>query len=268
VVIFDRFAPAQAAGGRAIWIEPPDGSPFRTRARLREVRAIRWHPEHDVCSGLRSRAIEMPATQVFAPGNNDVAFADVDGGPVGLLRPSVRMAAIGFHPGRGDMRYDLATPLLLANLLRWIEPDVFRAAEVHGGTVGTVTSPLDRTTDTNKVRVIADSVELPYTVQDGTLRFFSGAPGVVRVIAGDREQIHSLSLPEIGEQTWQPPASARRGVPGAFSQAVSRDVWRILAVLGALGLVAEWMLYGRRRRVTAREGPASVASAGSWRQAS
>ena len=30
---------------------------------------------------------------------------------------------MGFHPGRSDLRFDIVTPLLLANILRWFEPD-------------------------------------------------------------------------------------------------------------------------------------------------
>jgi hypothetical protein len=268
VVILDRFSPQTPPASGAIWIEPPDGSPFRTRERVADSRTVNWHSDHEVCSGLRSRTMKLASAQLFAIAKEDVVFADVDGGAVGVLRPAKRMAAIGFHPGRTDVRYDLATPLLLANLLRWVEPEVFRAAEIHGGTVGAVSAPIDRNTDVSKVRVIADSVELPYTVQDGTLRFFAGAPGVVRVLAGGREQIHSLSLPEVGERVWEAPSNVKRGVPGMFAQAVSRDVWQILAMAGALGLLAEWMIFGRKRHAKAQSAPVEPAPEHTLRQAS
>ena len=36
------------------------------------------------------------------------------------------------------MRYELATPLLFANLLRWMSPEIFRRWEISGGSVGAV----------------------------------------------------------------------------------------------------------------------------------
>ena len=42
------------------------------------------------------------------------------------------------------MRYELATPLLFANILRWMAPQVFRRWELSAGSVGTVKMPLDQ----------------------------------------------------------------------------------------------------------------------------
>jgi hypothetical protein len=81
-----------------------------------------------------------------------------------------------------------------------------------------------------------------------SVRFFAGAPQTVRIISNGREQVHSLSLPEVATATWEPPRSAFRGVPGSIERAVSRDLWQYLAALGAIGLIAEWLLYGRARR--------------------
>ena len=39
------------------------------------------------------------------------------------------------------MKYELATPLLIANILRWMAPETFRRWEVQAGTVGTVNVP-------------------------------------------------------------------------------------------------------------------------------
>jgi hypothetical protein len=72
---------------------------------------------------------------------------------------------------------------------------------------------------------------------------------VVRVVAGDREYVHSLTLPQLWDARWNPPADVARGIP-RFSVVgnSSSDIWPVLAVLGALGLLAEWLLYGRTRR--------------------
>lgn len=269
VVILDRFVPPALPKRPAIWIEPPDNAPFKTRERRASPAAVRWHADLEVCTGIRTRGLRLDSVQVFAPERQDVAFAEVDGGPIALLRPTQRMVALGFHPGRTEMRYDLATPLLLANLLRWMDPEAFRSAEIHGGTVGTVTTPLDRTADLKQVRVLAGSVELPYTVQPGSLRFFAGSPGVVHVLAGDREQVHSLSLPEVGDAVWDPPSNAREGIPRGFAEAISRDLWQILAIAGTAGLLGEWLLYGRKRvALSSKRAAASSSAQSGWRKAS
>ena len=50
------------------------------------------------------------------------------------------------------MRYELATPLLLANLLRWVAPDVFRDVDVTTQSAGSVTMPL--TNEKERVQVL------------------------------------------------------------------------------------------------------------------
>jgi hypothetical protein len=269
-VVLDRFAPPSPPAVPSIWIEPPDGSPFRTRTRTGELKEVRWRADHDVTAGIRTRSLDLENAQVFAPLKDDIALAEVAGGPVLLLRPAQRMAALGFHPGRADMRFDLTTPLLMANLLKWAQPVAFRSSEIHGGSVGAVTTSIGRDVNPSQIKVLADSHELPYTAQDGVVKFFSGAPGIVRVIAGDREQVHSLSLPDVGDRLWQTPSSARQGIPGMFSQAASRDLWQVLAILGLTGLLLEWLLYGRRRVSNAPSTATApnVAANGWWRKAS
>ena len=108
------------------------------------------------------------------------------------------------------------------------------------------------------MRVLGDGRELPFTMHDRTVRFFSGAPDRVRVITDAGEQVHSLSLPELGTATWEPPATARRGLPGRFETVLSRDIWQLLALIGVGCLIAEWLLYGKsaaRKRTTASAEP-------------
>jgi hypothetical protein len=161
------------------------------------------------------------------------------------------------------MRYELSTPLLFANLLRWIAPEIFRRYEVAGGSVGAVKLMMDQDTAAKDVKVTADDGSaVPFTVRDRTLNFFSGAPGGVKVVAGDREYIYSLTLPELWESKWTPPPEAHLGVP-KFSQILesSTDLWPWLALAGALGLLAEWILYGRFRRGMMRTKPVPIRAA-------
>ncbi len=65
---------------------------------------------------------------------------------------------------------------------------------------------------------------------------------------GPRETVYSLTLPDVAEAVWTPPASVRRGVPRASLEgSATRDLWPWLALLGGLGLLVDWLLYGRSR---------------------
>jgi hypothetical protein len=212
---------------------------------------------------------------VLVPEKGDVVLADIEGGgAVALVRPAKRAVALGFDPLRSDLKFDLATPLLIANVLRWVEPNAFRIAEVHGSSVGTVNAALEpgAGADPKSIKVLVDKAELPFTIANNQIRFFSGSPGVVRVLQDGREQVFSLSLPEVAEADWTVPQAARRGIPGGFGAAVSRDLWQILAAIGALGLLLEWLIFGRRKTV---QGPAIAPGSDSapsgpaeWRKAS
>jgi len=273
VVIADRFNPTPEPKVAAIYIEPPDGSPFRTKSTFAETKRVNWRAGHEITSGIRARDQRVSSGRVLVPGKQDIVLADVEGGgPIALVRPETHAVALGFSPMRGDLRFDLATPLLLANVLRWVEPNAFRLAEVHGSSVGTVNAALEpgAAADPKSIRVLVDKNELPFTIANNQIRFFSGSPGVVRVLQGNREQVYSLSLPEVADADWTVPQAVRRGLPGGFAEAVSRDLWQILAVLGALGLLAEWLFFGRNRLAQGPVAGSATRPSGDaeWRQAS
>ena len=190
-------------------------------------------------------------------------------GPLIVARPGTpKIVEMGFHPAKSSMKYELATPLLIANTLRWMAPDVFRSREVQAGTVGTVTVPVEKGTDPAGVRVVTeDSRPLPFTIEDNVLRFFCGAPGTVRVLTGDRELVYSLTLPDVGEALWKVPAAVHKGIPRASGGGITTtDIWPWFAVLGALGLLADWLLFGRSKAYRLRATRAAIGSM--WRKAS
>jgi hypothetical protein len=159
------------------------------------------------------------------------------------------MFFLGFHPSSAALRYELATPLVFANVIRWMAPEVFRRWELNAGSAGAVVAHLDADAAESEVSVLSeDNTPLPFSRQGNTLHFFAGAPGTVRVRAGDREIVYSLTLPEVAAATWEPPRDVRRGVPPVSAAgAASRELWQILAVLGALCLLADWIAFGRKR---------------------
>jgi hypothetical protein len=109
---------------------------------------------------------------------------------------------------------------------------------------------------------------LPFTIDGGALRFFAGAPGTVRVLTGDRETVYSLTLPDVGDAAWKPPQSVRHGIPRASEAGgAGIDIWPWLAVLGGIGLLIDWLLFGRSRAFRLRAAK-MVTRAAAWRKAS
>ncbi|MCX6630859.1 MAG: BatA and WFA domain-containing protein, partial [Candidatus Solibacter sp.] len=252
LVILDGFIPPERPRADSLWIDPPVmGSPIPVRTTVEQAAFSHWNTEHPGAAGLHARDFKLDRAKVFEVSPSDGRIGEVDAGPVIVARPGKpKTVVLGFHPVLSGMRYELATPLLFANLLRWIAPEIFRRYEVSGGSVGAVKLVMDQDTAAADVKVTADDGSLlPFTIRERTLSFFSGAPGGVKVVAGDREYLYSLTLPELWESKWTPPADAHLGVPRfARISESSTDLWPWLALAGALGLLVEWVLYGRFRR--------------------
>ncbi len=259
LVILDRFVPPQAPAADAIWIDPPGtGSPIQVRERVEGAALQKWDTSHPVAAGLRTKDFKLEKAAVLEARVGDARIAEVQEGPVIVARDGKpKVAVLGFHPALSAMRYELATPLLFANLLRWVSPEVFRRWEISAGSVGSVKLALDQEVPEKDVSVTAaDGTALPFTLRDRALSFFAGAPGTVRVAAGDRDYLYSLTLPQLGDARWEPPADALHGIPH-FAPVIdgSMDIWPWLALAGAGCLLAEWFLYGRFRRVRAVSSP-------------
>jgi hypothetical protein len=152
---------------------------------------------------------------------------------------------------RSTLRFELTTPLLFANFFRSVSPDLFLSWELNAGSAGSVTLPLEADTKPESIKAVADGgANVPISVSGRRLRFFAGAPGIVRVNDGRREIALSLTLPEVATAIWTPPSSARRGVPESMEGSpVARDLWQWLALAGGFGLLLEWWLFGRARRL-------------------
>ena len=252
LVILDRFIPPQRPQADSLWIDPPAiGSPIPVRTTVEQTSFSHWDTEHPGAAGLHTKDFKLEHSRVFEVGASDGRIGEVAAGPVIVARPGKpKIVALGFHPVLSGMRYELATPLLFANLLRWIAPETFRRYEISGGSVGAVKLVMDQDTAAADVKVTAaDGSALPFTMRERTLNFFAGSPGGVKVVAGDREYLYSLTLPELWESKWTPPSDAHLGVP-RFTQIMesSTDLWPWLALAGGIGLLVEWVLYGRFRR--------------------
>lgn len=272
IVILDHFAPAAPPKADAIWIEPPPkSSPIPVRNSPANLKLVRWRSDHPLGAGLRVKDVELAGAEVFRLDDGDIPIAETDAGPVIVARDGAhKTVVLGFHPVKSAMKYELATPLLFANILHWMAPDIFRLTELTAGTVGLVNVDLEAAPDPSLVHVSSDNGRnVPFTLDGRMLRFFTETPGTVRVTNGARELVYSLTLPQPGDAIWNP-ASAMHGIPSKFpAEPSSRDLWQWLAVLGGIGLIAEWILFGRRRILNGRANARPrVTFAAKWRKAS
>ncbi len=263
IVVLDRMAVERPRTAAAIWIDPPKtGSPVSIASSKNSARLTRWHNDNPLGAGLRARDARLDRTSVFTAQAGDIPIADIQEGPVILARPSERAVVLGFHPMESPLRYELATPLLFGNILKWLAPDTFLRWEVNAGTTGAVAARLDFEPERSKLRASMDGGgAVPFTVDGQVLRFFAGEPGVVRIADGRNEMVYSLTLPDIASNVWKAPESAASGVPRSLGGVAGpRDLWQWLAVLGGLGLAVEWMWYGRARRLASANASPSVSA--------
>jgi von Willebrand factor type A domain len=256
LVILDRFAPARRPRADALWIDPPSpGSPVPVRQRVQAALFESWRADHPLGAGLRTRDFRLESGSVFEAAPTDIRIGEVAEGPVIVARPGKpKHIVLGFHPGQSALRYELATPLLFANMLRWVSPEIFRESELTAGSPGAAAVKVGLETKAEEIRVLReDGKDLPFTLRDGMLRFFLGERGTVRAIAGDREYIYAMHLPQLWDTVWEAPKDARRGLP-RFEAAslLALDLWPWLALLGGLCLLADWLLYGELRRTGLR----------------
>lgn len=263
IMILDGFNPPGATAANVVWIEPPaQGSPVPVRMVARDAAVTSWRREHPLSRGLQTLDLRLGGATVFEPSNGWESVASVAEGPLIMARaePGVgRQVVFGFHPGLPELRFELAAPLLFANTLRWLAPDLFPAAEIRADSVGSAEIALDAEIPPEQVQVVTDRGEvLPATVRDGRLRFFSARSGVVRISTPGRDMVYSMTLPEVPSSVWTPPANVRRGIPPAVERAAGFwGLWRWMA-LAALGiLLFEWIRYGRRRARSRESTPAT-----------
>ncbi|MBL8237767.1 MAG: BatA and WFA domain-containing protein [Bryobacterales bacterium] len=258
ILVLDRFRPAQAPKRPALWIQPPaDGSPLAVSKANTNARITRWRTEHPIAQGLRSLDLKLDGATVFVQSAEAETVAEAEGGSLVAAQPASHSVFLGVHPGIGALRFELAAPLLVANILEWMAPEALRRWELDGESVGTVKVALEANIDPATIQVLTeDQQPLPFSISDNTLQFYSATRGNVRVRAGSRETVYSLSLPDVGDTAWEAPARVRRGlgrIAGASSPV--EDLWPWLALLGAAFLVGEWFLFGRLR-LPARSGAA------------
>ncbi len=255
LALLDGFAPPQLPAVPSLWIVPPrDRSPLPIKTVVRDGVIKTWHTGAFPETGLHAREDRIGEAEVFGDFDGAVPLASIaEGAVVAAVTGSgshPKSAIVGFDPLAGGLRFSITTPLLFANLLHWLAPEAFRNSDFTASRVGAVALPLAPGERADHLRITDDrGFAVPFTVREQTLQLFVNQPTVVHVISGDDyERTLSLTLPDVGEGNWAPPANAATGLsPAASTLPTSIDLWKWLACLGGLGIFAEWWLFGRNR---------------------
>lgn len=258
VMLLDRISPSQRPAIASLWIQTSrDMSPLPVKTVVENAVLNKWNSNSDLGSGLHEET-HLPAAEVFHTFDGDIPIGGVSDGPVVVARPAVsgrpKLAVIGFDPLDGEMKFQVTTPLLFANFFHWLSPESLKTLDLSAARVGAVTVALDPSERAGQLRVTtADGGAVPFTVRNQTLQLFAARPGIIHIASYDRERILSLTLPDVAEHEWKPPAASASGLPAASTWSPnSVSLWQWLAILGAIGLLAEWMLFGWRRIIRRR----------------
>jgi hypothetical protein len=254
-VILDGFSPKTLPARPSLWINPPkQAAPLPVKTTVTQATITQWKSGLDLGLGLHTREERLPVAEVFQPAPDDVPFASLAAGPTIVLRPrsskGTKLAVVGFDPLQPELRFTLTTPLIFANVLSWLSPESFRTSDFMAKRVGAASVPLGEGESRDAVQVTnAKGLAIPFTLADNTIQVFTKEPDVVRIVTGgDRERILSLTLPDVARDRWTPAKVSTGLPPGASYLPTATDLWKFLACLGALGLLAEWYLFGGGRR--------------------
>jgi len=273
VLLLDGMAPQSPPQLPSLWIMPPaKDSPVPVAATQTDAILNRWHTETPLGAGLHSKELRLPSAEIFESVTGGIPVASTDEGPVvvaqGGTADRARSAVIGFDPMNGPLRFEVSTPLLFANLLRWLEPESFRAFQLTAGAVGLASVPLDAKESAQTLKIVDDrGLAVPFTVRNGVLQLYTVRPSVVRVLSNDRERVLSLTLPGMAEFAWQPPAATPRELPRTYWFAPSAlDLWKWLAAFGGFALLIEWLFFGQQRPLRLRRRAARSESSPSPRE--
>ncbi|MBV8809848.1 MAG: VWA domain-containing protein [Acidobacteriaceae bacterium] len=259
LVILDQFSPSEPPRIPSLWIAPTeDHSPSPVKSVVADATIDRWSPGTLLSGDRYAKDFHLARAEVFETFPGDLTIGSVAQGPVVLARPDSglrkRLALVGFDPLSESVRFQITTPLLFADLLRWLSPEVFRIVDATADHVGILNVSLNEGERPDQLRVTGDKgAAVPFTLNGRALQVFTTRPQQIHIASNDRDRIFSLTLPEVAEYSWTAPPASASGLPAPARLSPSAiDLWRWLAILGGVGLLLEWLLYGRHRRQAPR----------------
>ena len=201
IMLLDQMTAPREPQIPSLWIEPPkERSPLPIKTVVNGAVIKSWRS--DAALGLHAKAADIAVAEVFQLFEGDVPVGSLAEGPTVVARPSTdrrpKLAVMGFDPLSGQLRFEVTTPLLFANLLRWLSPEPFKTVDATAGRVGPASVMLDASERADRIRVTNErGFAVPFTVREQNLQLFASRPSIIHVASDDRERLLSLTLPDL-----------------------------------------------------------------------
>jgi hypothetical protein len=254
VFVFDRFVP----GGKptvapGLYIAPPaERAPIPIEKTLTNTRVTRWQGPFLLGSGLHSEDIVLPKTQIFqnVSAMQPVAMTQYGAAAAAFERVGThtRSVILGFDLTTTQVRLNIASPLLIANALRWLSPSTLIPQTFSAVPIGSVQVGLEPGEAANAIQATAHGGEaVAFTTLRGSVEMFLPRPTAVHLQTSERDITLNAALANAPGEQWAS-KSLLTGLPSPEAQVKpSVGLWQWLALAGALCLAAEWFLFGRFR---------------------
>jgi hypothetical protein len=257
LIILDRISSATPAQVPTLWIAPDrGGSPFPVRSSVASASKVSWNGRTPVAQGLHREDLALPPSNVYELIEGDTAVLSVHAGPVVVVRQAhdgqSKRAVIGFDPANDKVRYEIALPLLLVNLVRWLAAEKVTPTQIAINHAGAGQVDFGEGESLEDVRVSA-AAAVPLIAQGRHAQFFAAQPVVVDSFHEGRKERLSMTLPEIAESGWKPSTGESLASPStAFYLRV--DLWRWLVLAALTVILLEWCFFtgagvGRDREI-------------------
>jgi hypothetical protein len=220
----------------------PSGGSLPSRGPATDLRPIPPTGNEPLLAGLDLGALLVRQGQQIAPPIWLNTIVDSNAGPLLLAgeRPEGRVAVLTFDPRESNLPKLAAFPLLMANLVDWLDPLAGTATVAPGTAIrlppeATVTPP--------------DGSSAP--VGAGGAFAATDAPGLYRVKnAGGAEVLFAVNMTDASESDLTPqahPELTRPAGQDAAPPVARQEIWWPLAALALLLLGGEWLTYCWKR---------------------
>lgn len=248
--VFPRGGDPGQARRSVVFAPPGTPTPLEELASVRDLPIEQWSASHPLATGVRDRELAPSRARVFRVGERDHVVASTARGPVIVARegPRERLVAFGFDPSDAEIRNRLATPLLFANAITWLDTRAFRTESVEARIPGSLDFDAGGSSAAEIDVRLASGEAVPWVLADDRVRFYSDERGTYRVRTADRDHTVFLSQPHLAFQAWEPADGVSMGLPSTASGAGDPWIpWPLLAALAGVILLYDWKRFGRGR---------------------
>jgi hypothetical protein len=259
LVILDRIPSAVSGVLPTLWIAPSgESSPFQMKTVVMDPTRISWNTHAPATEGLHNEGALLTSASVYQVRAGDTPVLRIPEGPIVVLRPAKagepRRAMLGFDPVDDKVRYEVTTPLLFINLVRWLTAQSIAPTQIAVDHAGAAQIDLADGETLEDIQVMRGGITgTPLLDRDRQVHLFAVQPVSLRFFHQGRKQELAIALPEIAEKQWRP-ASSQLAEPAPHGTLKPGSLWRWLIVLGLAAMLLEWWLFGKKafRRAGAR----------------